>query len=76
MGEILYGPLPCDVNLRVREAVPILTQLLHAIPSPLHSKIHEIVLQMNKDDRLIFSITEDGNFNSKCYMDWLRPLWS
>lgn len=73
LGEILQGPLPCDIKLKVREALPMIDQLQHLIPTHLEEKIKEICINNQQADQLKFSITKNGEFSSKKYMEWLRP---
>ncbi|XP_012848003.1 PREDICTED: uncharacterized protein LOC105967963 [Erythranthe guttata] len=81
LGEVLVGPLPSDNNLTIAEAWPQFADLLQIIPQEWHEKMKKITLEMNKPDRLIFTLTQSGEFSSKEYwrhinMPRLRVSWT
>lgn len=68
-----WWPITCDICLTVREALPDLEDLRTHIPDPLLRKIQEIKLSPQVEDHLVFSISENGKFSSKLYIDYSRP---
>lgn len=73
LGEILIGPLPCDIHLTVRDGLPIIDQLQHYLPDHLKAKVCEIFISDQHQDQLQFSCTKNGEFSSKKYMEVIRP---
>lgn len=73
LGDILHGLLPCDIKLTVQEALPMVDQFLHYIPTHLEDKARDTFLSIYQIDQLKFFLTEDGEFSSKFYMDLLHP---
>lgn len=63
IGEPLYGPLPCDLQLTLREAQPILPQLLELIYPRHHTDIYKVVLRDEHSDKLVFTPSDDGKFS-------------
>lgn len=72
LGEVLEGPLPCDVNLKVREAISMLPHLRDYIPGPLEDKIRDIIISPDHEDRYKFTLADDGKFSTKIYMAHIR----
>lgn len=71
-GEILIGPLPCDIHLTVRNGLPIIDQLQHYLPDHLKAKVYEIFISDQHQDQLQFSCMKNGEFSSKKYMEVIR----
>lgn len=72
IGEILHGPLPCDLSLTLWEAWPILYQLRHFIHPKHHDQLARMNLSPNKTDRLVFTLSVSGDFSSKLYAGEIR----
>lgn len=66
-GEILIGPLPCDVQLMVREATQIIDDLRPYIPRHQVAKINAICINPHEKDLLKFSISENMKFSTSLY---------
>lgn len=71
-GEILGGPLPCDIGLTVAQGLQVREDLLEYIPSHLHGVVREPRTDSRKEDRLIFTLLESGNFSTKEYIKYTR----
>ncbi|XP_012857064.1 PREDICTED: uncharacterized protein LOC105976340 [Erythranthe guttata] len=74
LGEQLTGPLPCDARLTVVEALTHIEDYLPIIPIHWHDKIRQIILDLNSPDRLIFTLTQNGEFSSKAYCNHIRVI--
>lgn len=62
IGTQLIGPQPLDMNITVREGLNIMHQFDQLIPLETKHKIHGVVLDPNKEDRLVFTLADNGKF--------------
>lgn len=69
LGVPLEGPLLCDKMLKVRDAHPILHHFSHYILPLLEDKARATFISTQHDDQLRFTLSEDGCFSAKLYMD-------
>lgn len=72
LGKTLTGPLPCDMNLTVKDAMPIISQFSEYIPHEFHHEICRISIQPHSADKLIFTPSTGGTFLAKLYADYIR----
>lgn len=84
-GVVLDGPRPVDVSLSVRDALPILDQLLLLVPSSQHDNIWRMQLQPQLSDRLMCTLTKSEALTIKYFWEdihlrqpkiaWASKIW-
>ncbi|XP_012842530.1 PREDICTED: uncharacterized protein LOC105962752 [Erythranthe guttata] len=74
VGEVLVGPLPSDHTLTVATAMQHLSEYLKLIPPSLHESVRKVTLDPDQPDRLIFTLTQSGDFSTKEYWRHIRVL--
>ncbi|XP_012837647.1 PREDICTED: uncharacterized protein LOC105958184 [Erythranthe guttata] len=72
--EQLIGLLPYDNNLTVAAAFHNISEFMQFIPFRLLDKISRVRLDTNIPDRLIFTLSQNGEFSCKAYYNHLR-IW-
>lgn len=84
-GDILIGPRPMDLQLTVKNGIQMLEQLRCIISTEIHQKLRDMVLDPEKGDKLVFTLSEKGEFNAKAYgkvlftpgpaQRWAKTIW-
>ncbi|XP_012835531.1 PREDICTED: uncharacterized protein LOC105956232 [Erythranthe guttata] len=74
VGEVFVGPLPSDHTLTVATAMQHLSEYLKLIPPSLHESVRQVTLDPDQPDRLIFTLTQSGDFPTKEYWRHIRVL--
>lgn len=72
-GERLEGPQPYDETLTVAQGLQILEELQEYIPTHFITRIKKVQLDITQPDRLVFTATESGKYNSKAFKALVRP---
>lgn len=57
----------------MRDALPVVEQFRSFLPNPLMHKARDTRIFPQDKDVLKFSLTDNGEFSSKAYMNFLRP---
>lgn len=58
---MLLGPLPCDVNLPVCEALPMIDQLMQHIPKQFGDEVRRVTVGAEQPNLFKFTLSEIGN---------------
>lgn len=69
---MLLSPLPCDVNLPVGEALPMIDQLMQHIPKQFDDEVRRVTVSAEQPDPFKFTLSEIGKFLSKLYYEFIR----
>lgn len=70
-GEILQPSF--DRDLTVKHGLQNLHEISHLLMYDQLDRIWNIVLDLNEDDKLVFSLTSSGNFSTSKYIGENRP---
>lgn len=72
-GTVLEGPRSMDAQLTVWVALEQIDQLLLLILAQYHTEILRVSCKSDVADRLVFTLTKSGRFDTSVFWDLIRP---